>query len=263
MKYLIILKTYFNNSTINRSSLVAEAFIIFFRAFVLLNVYRYSYSYVNDSTISIDFVTAIWSIFIYFIILALRVGHIAKEITEDIRNGQIETYINKPYNYLLFKVFQYSGKRLPILAITTISLITTLILFVGVPSAALNPVTSFILFIILIFLGYVLAFIIFLIVGLSAFWFVESEPIYWIVDKAILVLGGAYVPIALFPSTLRQIAEYSPFGASMFANQVFYDSFSSSFLNLILIQISWIIFLGIILIFIYKKSLRKLSIHGG
>lgn len=263
MKYFYILKTYLNNATISRSNLVAEASIIFFRAFVLLNVYTYTYSYVDNSIVNLDLATAIWSIFIYFIILALRVGHIAKEITNDIRNGEIETYVNKPYDYLLFKIFQYIGKRLPILLITAFALVITLILFVGVPNTSLDPIITLVLFAILTLLGYVLAFIIYTIVGLTAFWLEESEPVYWIVDKAALVLGGAYVPIALFPSALRNLAEYSPFGATMFANQIYYQNFQSNFFNLIIIQIFWIVVLAFILIFLYKKSLKKLSINGG
>ena len=108
-----------------------------------------------------------------------------------------------------------------------------------------------------------LIIIIYGIVGLFAFWIEEVAPIFWIVDKSVMVLGGSYLPVALFPNFLYKIAIYSPFGASMFVSQIVYDTWKVNWMGLVLIQIFWIIILGIFMIWLFKRAKDKVSVNGG
>lgn len=69
--------------------------------------------------------------------------------------------------------------------------------------------------------------------------------------------------MALFPNFLYKIAIYSPFGASMFVSQIVYDTWKVNWMGLVLIQIFWIIILGIFMIWLFKRAKDKVSVNGG
>jgi ABC-2 type transport system permease protein len=52
-------------------------------------------------------------------------------------------------------------------------------------------------------------------IGLSAFWIVDTSPIYWIWQKLAFVLGGLLLPLELYPDWLRALARFSPFPAML------------------------------------------------
>ena len=43
-------------------------------------------------------------------------------------------------------------------------------------------------------------------IGLSAFWIVDTSPVYWIWQKLAFVLGGLLLPLELYPDWLRALA---------------------------------------------------------
>ncbi len=108
----------------------------------------------------------------------------------------------------------------------------------------------------------VLTCIIYVLCGLSGFWLHDSAPVYLAVSKLIMILGGAWVPIAFFPRWLQLIAEYSPFGASTALSYAMYPNFSTHFLPIILNICFWTVVGTIIIYIVSKRAMQKLSING-
>ena len=117
--------------------------------------------------------------------------------------------------------------------------------------------------IVTLFLGQILGLIIYSLIGLLAFFIEDVRPIYWIVDKLVMVLGGSYLPISMFPRFMKIIAFISPLGAINFASSTVYESFNDEYMVRIGLQVLWIIIFGIILKYLYKKSREKAMINGG
>ena len=134
-------------------------------------------------------------------------------------------------------------------------------LFVGIPN--LNLTIFIPTFIITLFLGQILGLLIYGIIGLLSFFIQDIRPIHWIVDKFVMVLGGSYLPISMFPNFMKTIAYISPFGAINFATSTVYNSWNKEFTTRISLQIIWIIIFGILLNYVYKKSKEKAMINGG
>jgi ABC-2 type transport system permease protein len=109
----------------------------------------------------------------------------------------------------------------------------------------------------------ILSLLIYSVVGLLAFWIEDVKPLYWIVDKAVMILGGSYLPVALFPKIMYQIAIFSPFGASQFITHTVYDTWKVDYLKLIGIQLFWIIVVGIIVAYMFGRAHKKVSVNGG
>ena len=134
-------------------------------------------------------------------------------------------------------------------------------LFIGVPS--LNLLIVIPTFIITFLLGQILALLIYSIIGLMAFFILNVMPIHWIVDKTVMVLGGSYLPISMFPKFMKTFAYFSPFGAINFTSSTVYSFWNNEYLIRILLQIAWIIIFGLLLLYTNKKAKEKALINGG
>ena len=100
-------------------------------------------------------------------------------------------------------------------------------------------------------------------IGLAAFWLEDIQPLRWIIDKFVMVLGGAFVPVAFFPEFLKAMAIYSPFGASQMITHTVYATWAQDYLKLICSQIIWIIILGIAVHYLSQKAYKSVSVNGG
>jgi ABC-2 type transport system permease protein len=117
--------------------------------------------------------------------------------------------------------------------------------------------------IILFISGLVLSVIFYLLVGLTAIWLEDAEPVYWIVSKSIMLFGGAYLPIALFPPAAKLVAYYTPFGLTTAATRAFNIGFAEGWIKIFIMILIWIFILGILLFILQRAADKKLSINGG
>lgn len=111
--------------------------------------------------------------------------------------------------------------------------------------------------------GTLVSAMLYILIVLPALWIDDAQPLYWLVDKAILIFGGAYIPIALLPKSFQNFANLTPFGAPMFATQMFYPDFSERWFLLFAVQLFWIIVLLFSISIVFSKAQFKLSVNGG
>ena len=132
---------------------------------------------------------------------------------------------------------------------------------IGVPSV--NLVIFIPTFIITLVMGQLLGLIMYAIIGVLSFFMQDIKPVHWIVDKFVMVLGGSYLPVSMFPKFMKIIAFASPFGAVNFASSTVYESWNNEYLLRLGLQVSWIVIFGTILYALYSKSKEKAMINGG
>ena len=111
--------------------------------------------------------------------------------------------------------------------------------------------------------GIILTVLLYSMVGLLAFWIEDITPVFWITNKTVMILGGSYLPVALFPPLMKKIALYTPFGASQFVTHTVYESWQTNWYQLVGIQIFWILVCGCIVYVMFKKARQKVSVNGG
>jgi ABC-2 type transport system permease protein len=242
--------------------LQANVLIIVFRVMMMLVVYGYAFEYIGRPINGIDAKTAVWSIAIYFILIYSQFRGIFDVINSEIRNGQLETQLNKPYNYLAYKFWERLGRGTLNLIIQLVAVVPLLFLLTGGLPEHFSP-GRVLLAMILFVGGMLVSAAIYMLISLPALWIDDATPFYWIVDKAIMILGGAYIPLALLPSYFQNISTFTPFGAPMFATQMFNPYFLSRLPQFLLMQIFWILVLGLAVRFMFNRSRKKLSINGG
>ncbi len=242
--------------------LILDTFGIVARCGVLLVLYSYIFRLKGGSISGVDFQAAAWSMFLYFSFLTLRLRDLAPLIMQDIKSGTVEILLSKPMNYLVYRIWwQFGAGIYPFFVITLLGTIA-MWFFVGVPIAM---TTSFFLISLtcVFILSVVLSLLIYSIVGLLSFWIEDIKPVYWIVDKAVMILGGSYLPVALFPKAMYQIAVWSPFGASQFITHTVYESWTINYVKMFSIQVLWVIILGTFVYIMFNRAHKKVSVNGG
>lgn len=242
--------------------LIADTFALVARCGVLLILYWYVFKLNGGSINGTTYIVVAWSMFFYFAFSTLRLRDISRAIMRDVQSGTVEVLFSKPVSYLGYRIWWQVGSGLyPFLVATVLGSIA-LWLIIGVPQSM--TIGIFLPTMFLVFVGAsILSLVVYSIVGLLAFWIEEINPVFWMVDKAVMILGGSYLPVALFPTFMYKLALYSPFGASQFVTHTVYDTWSSEWYLLIGIQVFWILALGLVMALMFKKAREKVSVNGG
>ena len=100
-----------------------------------------------------------------------------------------------------------------------------------------------------------------MVVGILAFWFTEVGGLFDMVEVIIVVFGGFILPISLMPDFLKNLASYLPF-----SYMVYYPVFALmgkfkllQLLEIILIQIFWILLLVTFYKILWIKGVKKFT----
>ena len=242
--------------------LFVDTLAVVARCGVLLVLYSYVFQ-VNDGVIhSTTFQVVAWSIFFYFALSALRLRDISREIMKDVQSGNVEVLFSKPVSYLSYRMWWQVGSGLyPFIVILLFGSLI-LALTIGVPATMSLSIFAPTLFAVVL-LGAMLLLCLYAIVGLLAFWIEDINPVFWVVDKTIMILGGSYLPVALFPDFMYAIALYSPFGASKFVTHTVYESWSAEWLFKLGLQAGWVFVMGLLVAVLFILAKRSVSVNGG
>lgn len=256
-----VIKIFMKNQMQDKTNLILDVFNMVSRCFIVFLLYAYIFKLSGGSINGVDYKTTMWSMFIYFCIMILNIRRLDTLIMGEVKSGNVEMFLNKPTNYLSLSFYKVIGQG--IFSFLFISIIGSVVMALSVGIPNLNLLVFIPTFIITLFLGQILALIIYALIGLMAFFIQDVRPIHWIVDKFVMILGGSYLPISMFPKFMKIIAFVSPFGAINFASSTVYSTWESEYVMRIILQLVWIVIFGIILSFVYKKSKEKAMINGG
>lgn len=227
-----------------------------------LYLYRYVYELLPSVSSRLPFANAIWSMSMYFVVFWLALRNIEKSFRQDILSGNIEISLLRPMSYIWQKIFIQIGQGfLPFVSALVLS-VTVDYLLVGLPTVNMSFSVWIMSIIVLFVLSQILTCLIFVLCGLTGFWLDNSESVYLVVSKFIMIFGGAWVPIAFFPKALQLIAEFSPFGASMAISYAMYPNFGERFWILVLNVSFWILICGMLTHIVSKRAIQKLSVNG-
>ena len=240
-----VIKIFMKNQMQDRTNLILDVFNMVSRCLIVFLLYAYIFKLQGGSINGVDYKTTMWSMFIYFCIMILNIRRLDNVIMTEVKSGNVEVIGQGIFSFLFISIF---GSIIMALS-------------VGIPNLNLSVFIP--TFIITLFLGQILGLLIYGIIGLMAFFIQDIRPIHWIVDKFVMILGGSYLPISMFPNFMKLIAYASPFGAINFASSTVYDSWNNEFIMRIALQLLWIGIFGILMHYVYKKSKEKAMINGG
>ena len=232
-KYLAIAKTGFNETLYYPKRLITIMLVMPFRMLVVALIYQYAFSINGSSINNIDAHTAIWSISLYFLLLYVQFRALFSDINNEVKSGEIETRLNKPYNIFTYKFFYNLGKNIPIFIVALFAVIPILYYLTdGFPRSISQ--SDVIGFLILLTTGSILSGLMYFLMSLGSFWTEDAQPFFWLFDKGVMIFGGSYVPIAIMPEYFRNLSIYLPFGSPLYANRLFNPDFTNTWFYLFL-----------------------------
>jgi ABC-2 type transport system permease protein len=186
---------------------------------------------------------------------------ITELITEKITSGAFVTDLIKPVNPTLMFTSTASGNVLAELFSKGIFLV-----LVSIPFIELQPgFERYLLFLLVMILAFVIGNLIFIMIGYFAFVVFETWPYIRLVNDTIRLLAGGVIPLAFFPGWLADISYLFPFHYmySFPIRLLLEDLPASEITNNLLMMTLWILFLGGLLVLVYRAAIKRCVIQGG
>jgi len=258
-KYLEIGKINFLNNIAYFSEFFLKSLFILIILFIFVNIWKAIYSG-KELIEGYTFAMMLWYMLMTESIVTSG-STIIKEINADIQGGGIAYQLNKPYNYLGYYFVKSLSYKL--ISFTVTFVIGSILIYLMVGGFDIN-LGSIPLLIIPVFLALILDFFMLLCIALLAFWFEDTTSFRWIYDKILFTIGGMLVPLEIFPNWLANISNILPFSFAVYQPAKLFVNFNfQRFLEVIGVQMAYILlFLGLAII-IYRKGIRRVNINGG
>ncbi len=193
--------------------------------------------------------------------ITLSRPRIEGEITAEVKSGAIAYQLIRPYSYVLYYLFNSFGVFLARWVVNTGMGGLIAWLLVGAPTCAPAALP---LVLVAIMLGGCLSFLVAIILALTAFWFEENSPFFWIYSKLLFTLGGLFVPVEVYPRFLQQISRALPFEYMISGPARAFVKYDWPFLSRLLYgQLFWCIVLLALAGVIYAAGVKRVHVQGG
>jgi len=202
-----------------------------------------------------------------FIFLSIIVGqlksswHTSGEMIEGIRTGDINKFLIRPISYFWYHFMMFIGVNSLYYTVYSIILFILIALFPGMIFEA--PI-NFIGFIFALIVSIFLSYSIYYIMICLAFWFGEVRSIVVAYNLIMLVLAGQYIPIRLFPDSIIQIMELTPFiylvdfPVSIATGRIPIDMWLINFFY----SVIWCLIIWFVGHLVYSRGIRKYEAYG-
>lgn len=183
-----------------------------------------------------------------------------REIEEDIRSGAVATGLSRPIGYAEAYLAQWCGAvafRLPVFAIIGFG---AALGFSGIvplaPAMLLGLLLSTVLAMLILLLCH-------LMIGLATTWTGSAAPLHWIWQKGLFVLGGLIIPLSLYPTPFRALAERSPFAAMLSAPaSLALDPSAGHATTVLTMQTAWLMVLAALAWLVDRAAIARLVARG-
>jgi ABC-2 type transport system permease protein len=192
--------------------------------------------------------------------VTLSVVSVHLRLEDDIRSGLLETHLLRPKAYLVQRTAEAFGGMVARLAALGLTGLLLLLASGRTPP----PLTAWPAVIVLGVLGAAIGVMLYVLVGLCAFWIRRVLPALLIVQKMMFLLGGLFAPISLYPGWLRDFAGATPFAAHLaFAGQAVLTPSAAALWRALAWQGFWLAALAGLAVLMWRAGLAKVLKEGG
>jgi ABC-2 type transport system permease protein len=187
------------------------------------------------------------------------------EVANEVREGSIAMNLIRPIRYRMVILFRILGE-----VIYNVCFVGTPILLIvcGVRYFS-HGIAPDLLGIAGFFLSAVMGFLIYFyfnfIFGLSAFYISNVWGMNMLKGAIINFLSGSMIPIQFFPGWAQDILAFMPFNSLIYTPvMIFLGKYQGmEAVKALLIQVFWVLLLGISGVLLWQKAIKKLTIQGG
>jgi viologen exporter family transport system permease protein len=185
---------------------------------------------------------------------------LARTISENVKDGSIAYLLNKPYDFLLYQLSTTMGETIFRAVMNAFFGGAMVFWLVGPPE---HP-EGFIIALPAILGAWILHFCVTVMIGLSAFVVEDVSAFTWIYQKLAFLFGGMIVPLDFYPTWLQTLARALPFSSMTYGPaRLFVTPTMDLFINVMALQIIWIVVLAVLLTMAYRRGVAYLTVNGG
>lgn len=187
---------------------------------------------------------------------------IGEHLRERIRDGSIVFDLGRPVPFLGQLLAHQIGNTLAILPF--VMLAAPFAWLVGGIAPPPSP-SALLLYFLSLGLGYLIAVLIGMLIGLAAFWTTEAGGFIMIYQFVNQFFSGALVPLWFFPPVLRRVADVLPFQAQTFTPISIYSGHwtGQRALAALGVQLLWVVVIAIADWLVWRRAMRRVVVQGG
>jgi len=261
-KYIFIFKSEIMSNLQYIFNIVTGFIGCFIMLFIFLNLWQYIYADPNELINGYNMNQMMWYVIITEVLWSIIGGrNLCKKISNDVRSGNIAYNINKPYNYIGYCLSNHLGlTTIKMVMYVTLGMLVGFLFLGKFPNLSVLSITAVLITIIL---AIIISTLIITSIGLLSFIIEDSNPIYWLYSKLILVVGTIF-PIEYFPKVIQPFLTYSPVYVVCYGPaKLFVDFNITTFISVLVMQIIYIIIYWNLCTLIYKKGVKNINVNGG
>jgi ABC-2 type transport system permease protein len=193
--------------------------------------------------------------------IVLSQKNVSLVIEEEVQSGDLATRLTRPVSYVFFHFAQFLGESLfSFIVILSVGGFFLSLLAGPISVEPLSLIPLFIIFLTTQFLH----FLYFFMIGILSFWVEEITGPFFIFDKLKWILGGFFMPLEVFPESVKRIALALPFKDMLYFPAKLGVQFAANdFWSLLERQLIWGILFLIVAFSLLKIGERRVSLNGG
>ena len=186
------------------------------------------------------------------------------QIAADIREANINQFLLKPIDYLVYRLCLFGANRAIYTAVAVVPVLLFVVAerryFVLPPDAA-----TFACFLLATVLTGLLQFLMSYTMALLAFWVLEVSTFIFILFAFEYFAGGHLFPLDILPKTLSQILNYTPFPYQLFFPVSVYlgRTTGPALWQGLAIQTAWVALFYLLARTVWARGIRRYTAFGG
>jgi len=260
--YLALAKSAAHEDSANIGKVVGSVLLGIARIVLIALIYRAAYQAFSHNPL--PYQNAVWSIAVYFaLILGLNGRQIFRLIETAVKTGAVETELIRPVEWRAAKFCYLIGRNSLESLSLAVAFTATLLVFIGPPTVAFLSPAMIAAYVYLFVIAVVTAGAMYTTVGLSAFWLNDAKSVFRILDKTVLIFGGAFVPVALLPAVVQEVVRYSPFGVYAAVTQLFNPAMAGRMVPTLVASTVWTIVLLGLCQAVWLRAEKRVEVNGG
>ena len=199
-----------------------------------------------------------YQFYVFLFMFFVRSHFFSQTLARDIRLGKISSFLLYPFNFIGYQFSLFVSDKLIQLVIGIMAFsIATYFGFASIESA--QTILYFAMFLVAV---NVFWFFIQTLIGLLAFWLDETWSINVCARFVSAFLAGDFIPLDLYPETLRSILFWTPFPyLTYFPVKIMMGDIKPSAFGLVIIAF-WLVCLMLLTQWAWKKGLKRYSGAG-
>jgi ABC-2 type transport system permease protein len=197
------------------------------------------------------------------IVVRLFSTWVVYSVNHRIRTGDIVFSITRPMHLGHILLCEFVGQAAGKLVTSSLPMfgVACLLYQPALPSSA----AAWLSFALSLGLGFLTAFYLDYLLALLGFWTTDLDGLFWAKESVIMLLGGTYLPLWIYPPLLGRILAYLPFQGisytpvAILIGQIGLDRAPEA----LAVQLAWLALLAVGSRRLYGAAMKKLAVQGG